>query len=41
MFTPLITKDIKRKYDVAYAQYKENRCEVAEIETDHVREVLT
>ncbi|CDW90665.1 macronuclear development protein 3 [Stylonychia lemnae] len=40
LFTPLITKDLKRKYDQAYLQYKESRCEVAEIETEHIKEIM-
>ena len=32
LFTPLITKQLKKKFDAAYANYKESRGDIAEIE---------
>ena len=40
MFTPLITKQLKRRFDTAYASYKESRGDIAEIEPQYVRELL-
>ncbi len=39
-FTPLITKELKKRFDYAYATFKENRGDVAEIEPDHVKELF-
>ena len=40
MFTALITKDLKKKYDANYKAYKDSLCEVAEVDPGHVKEML-
>lgn len=40
MFTPLITKQLKRNFDAAYASYKESRGDVAEVEPEYVKEFV-
>jgi hypothetical protein len=40
MFTPLITKQLKKKFDAAYATYKESRGDIAEVEPVYVKEML-
>ena len=40
LFTPLITKQLKRKYDGAYASYKEGRADLSEVEPEYVKELL-
>jgi hypothetical protein len=39
LFTPLITKQLKKKFDAAYANYKESRGDIAEIEPQYVKEL--
>ena len=40
MFTAIITRELKKKYDGAYKQYKDNLCDTSEIEVNNVREQL-
>ena len=40
MFTAIITRDVKKKYDQAYKNYKENLCDTSEIEVSNVKEQM-
>lgn len=40
MFIALVTKDLKKKFDAAYLDYKDSLCEVVDIETSTVKELL-
>lgn len=40
MFTPLITKQLKKRFDAAYTTYKDSIGDVSEVEPDCVRELL-
>jgi hypothetical protein len=37
MFTALITRDLKRKFDGHYKQYKDSLCDVAEVDPKNVK----
>lgn len=37
MFTALMTRDLKNKFDSFYKGYKDGLCDVAEIDHDHVK----
>ncbi len=41
LFTPLITKQLKKKFDSAYATYKESRGDIAEVEPQYVKELYS
>lgn len=41
IFTALITRDLKTKFDNLYKTYKDGLCDVAEIEHSNVKEILT
>ena len=38
MFTAIITRELKKKYDQAYKGYKDNLCDTSEIEVANVKE---
>ena len=40
MFTALITKELKQKFDSLYKTYKEGLCDIAEIDHQNVKELL-
>ena len=40
MFTAIITREVKKKYDQAYKNYKENLCDTSEIEVANVKEQM-
>ena len=40
MFTALITKELKQKFDSLYKTYKEGLCDIAEIDHHNVKELL-
>ena len=40
MFTALITRELKNKFDELYRGYKDGLCDVAEIDHANVREML-
>ena len=40
LFTALITRDLKRKFDREYKAYKDGLCDVAEVEPDNVKELM-
>jgi hypothetical protein len=37
LFTALITRDLKRKYDKEYQTYKDGLCDIAEVDPEHVK----
>jgi len=41
MFTALITRDLKHKFDGLYKQYKDGLDDVAEVDSKNVKEILT
>lgn len=40
MFTALITRELKNRFDGLYKQYKDGLCDVAEIDHKNVKELL-
>lgn len=40
MFTALITRDLKRKFDKEYKTYKDGLCDVAEVDPDNVKKLM-
>jgi hypothetical protein len=40
MFTALITRDLKRKFDKEYKQYKDSLCDVAEVDPTNVKTLM-
>ena len=40
LFTALITRELKKKFDELYRGYKDGLCDVAEIDHANVREML-
>ena len=38
MFTALMTREIKNNFDSLYKTYKENLCEVAEVDPQNVKQ---
>ena len=40
IFTALMTRDLKTKFDSLYKTYKDGLCDVAEIDHDNVKELL-
>ena len=40
MFTALITRDLKRKFDREYKQYKDSLCDVAEVDPGNVKKLI-